>query len=297
MSSSTPSSHDPVGDSEYSESDMSDYSDEEEVKVEEEKPPTYPWPDGPPSSFDQVEGLVKGRYRLIDLIPKPWLDALGVDHVSSLLTHVQRGLVDSLKRDTVYPQPSDYFAALAMPPEEVRVVILGQNPYHGPRQAHGLAFSDNSGKMAPSLRNMCEVIRKNGYSCPSAEGERKDGRPRGNLSHWVDQGVLLLNSSLTVIRGNASSHMDIGWQAFTDQIISYLARSKPLKAFCLWGGPAQEKKRLISGSQKHLILTTSHPSPLSWTRGFRDCTHFREVNDFLEGHGRSHVDWNISYEK
>lgn len=305
----------PEGVSDYSESDVSDYSSADEggaaagddgagcasgggasgggAAVETVTPPTFPDVCKSGDVAAQVEGLVRGHYRLLDLVPRAWVDALGIDLVDALLSHVQRGLVESLKSGaTVYPPPAHIFACLAMPPEDVRVVILGQNPYHGPGQAHGLAFSDNSGKVAPSLRNICEVIRRNGFKCN--EDARTDGLPRGNLSRWVSQGVLLLNASLTVVRGDANSHMDLGWQAFTDEVIAHLARTKPLKAFCLWGSPAQAKKRLIvGGSLKHLVLTTSHPSPLSWTRGFRDCTHFREVNDFLGRHGRPAVDWSI----
>ncbi len=289
------------GASSYDPSEPSDYSsDEDDVFdiVEGPKPPKYPFsdPSKPPSREDQLAGLIAGDYRLLDLVPPAWVDAIGVETLDMLLATVQGPLVASLKRDTVYPDPIHYFRVLDVDPTQARVVILGQNPYHGPNQAHGLSFSDNSGDFAPSLNNMVKVIRANGYTCNPSR--RTDGKPKGNLDHWFHQGVFLLNTGLTVIKGESSSHMDIGWQEVTDAIISILASTGPPKVFCLWGKPAQRKAKLIESKAKkaklkHLILMTSHPSPFSFHRGFHECTHFADANAFLKDQGLDPIDWNV----
>jgi len=289
------------GASSYDPSEPSDYSsDEDDVMeiMEGPKRPTYPFDAAKiPSRGEQLERLIGGDYRLIDLVPRAWVDAIGLETLDMLLSSVQGPLVASLKRDTVYPDPVNYFRVLDLDPAQARVVILGQNPYHGPNQAHGLAFSDASGAFAPSLNNMVKVIRANGYACNP--DKRSDGKPKGNLDHWFRQGVFLLNTGLTVIKGEGSSHMDLGWQEVTDAIISVLAASGPPKVFCLWGKPAQRKANLIESKAKkaklkHLILMTSHPSPLSFHRGFHECTHFADTNKFLRDQGLDAIDWDFS---
>ena len=166
---------------------------------------------------------------------------------------------------------------------DVKVVILGQDPYHGEGQAHGLAFSVNQGvPIPPSLRNIYKELSSDlGLDIP----------PHGNLSSWTQQGVLLLNTVLTVRKDHANSHKGIGWESFTDSVISVLGnRAEPL-VFMLWGKPAQKKLPLIK--PHHLVLQAAHPSPLSASRGFLGCKHFSAANEFLQNNGISPIDWLI----
>lgn len=188
--------------------------------------------------------------------------------------------------------PHSVFHALHLtPPDTVQVVILGQDPYHGTGvvggveipQAHGLAFSVPDGvKVPPSLRNIFKEI--------AAEYGGEPVRGSGNLEGWARQGVLLLNTVLTVEQGNAASHAKRGWEAVTDCLIHALAMSRPNLVFMLWGSHAQAKRTLLEG-QTHCVLEAPHPSPLSAHRGFLGCGHFRQANDWLERHGRSGIDW------
>jgi len=192
--------------------------------------------------------------------------------------------------------PHAVFHALHLtPPEAVQVVILGQDPYHGTGvvggqeipQAHGLAFSVPDGiKVPPSLRNIFKEI--------AAEYRDELGgetvRTSGNLEGWARQGVLLLNTVLTVEQANAASHAKRGWEAVTDCLIHGLAMSRPNLVFMLWGSHAQAKRALLAG-QTHCVLEAPHPSPLSAHRGFLGCGHFRQANDWLARHGRPGIDW------
>lgn len=185
----------------------------------------------------------------------------------------------------IYPDKNNIFNALRLTPyEEVKVVILGQDPYHGPGQAHGLSFSVQPGvKTPPSLLNMYKELRDDlGCFIPN----------NGYLVSWAKQGVLLLNTVLTVREGEANSHRKKGWENFTDEVICKLnERDKPV-IFLLWGNNAKEKMKLIT-NPKHFILTTVHPSPLSATRGFMGCKHFSKTNDILRGLGEKEIDWQI----
>ncbi len=185
----------------------------------------------------------------------------------------------------IYPDKNNIFNALRLTPyEEVKVVILGQDPYHGPGQAHGLSFSVQPGvKTPPSLLNMYKELRDDlGCFIPN----------NGYLVSWAKQGVLLLNTVLTVRDGEANSHRKKGWENFTDEVICKLnERDKPV-IFLLWGNNAKEKMKLIT-NPKHFILTTVHPSPLSATRGFMGCKHFSKTNDILRGLGEKEIDWQI----
>ena len=165
------------------------------------------------------------------------------------------------------------------------MVIIGQDPYHGPNQAHGLSFSVPHGiKPPPSLRNIFKELHRDlGTANPS----------HGNLEHWANQGVLLLNSVLTVEKDKPGSHASIGWQAFTDHIISQINQHAKPTVFMLWGAAAKKKKALITKS-KHLVLTASHPSPLSAYRGFLGCYHFSECNLWLQSQNRQPIDWVLS---
>lgn len=185
----------------------------------------------------------------------------------------------------IYPEDGQVFSAFEMTPlENVRVVILGQDPYHGPGQAHGLAFSVLSGvRVPPSLKNIFKEIR-NDIGC--------DIPPDGCLDAWARRGVLLLNSVLTVESGEPASHAGVGWEEFTDQVVNILNdRSKGL-VFLLWGAYAQKKGRYIN-RDKHLVLGTSHPSPLSAHRGFLGCRHFSKTNAWMTGRASEPIDWSL----
>jgi uracil-DNA glycosylase len=186
---------------------------------------------------------------------------------------------------TIYPPPRRIFAALdATPFDQVKVVILGQDPYHGPNQAHGLCFSVLPGvPPPPSLLNIF------------AEIERDLHIPRpdhGCLLPWARQGVLLLNAVLTVERGRAGSHQGKGWEGFTDAIVDHLNRERENLVFLLWGSPAQAKGRLVD-ARRHRVLKAPHPSPLSAHRGFIGCGHFSLANQWLIAHGQQPVDWRL----
>lgn len=186
--------------------------------------------------------------------------------------------------DQVYPPASLRYRALAQDPELLRVVILGQDPYHGPGQAMGLAFSVPDGqRVPPSLVNIYKEIE--------LEGGRKAAGRSGDLSPWAAQGVLLLNTALSVHAGQAGSHHGWGWEAFTDGIIGELARRRTGLVFLLWGKPAQSKRALIPEGNGHLVLQAPHPSPLSAYRGFLGCGHFAAANDFLEHSGKPAIEW------
>ncbi|MCX7512732.1 uracil-DNA glycosylase [Frateuria sp. STR12] len=185
----------------------------------------------------------------------------------------------------LYPPGPDIFNAFAHTPfDKVRVVILGQDPYHGPGQAHGLCFSVRSGvRVPPSLANIF------------AEIERDLGLPRpdhGCLTPWADQGVLLLNSVMTVEQGHAGAHQNKGWEGFTDAAIEALDREREGLVFLLWGAYAQRKGRLVDPS-RHLVLSSVHPSPLSAHRGFIGNGHFSAANRYLESRGQAPIDWSL----
>jgi uracil-DNA glycosylase len=190
-------------------------------------------------------------------------------------------------RATVYPAESDVYSALKLTPlENVRVVILGQDPYHGPRQAHGLCFSVQRGvAIPPSLRNIFQELRDDlGVPLPK----------HGNLEHWAKQGVLLLNATLTVRAGEAGSHQKRGWETFTDRIIEILGdRNDPL-VFVLWGAYARSKKRLID--PRHTVIESAHPSPLSAHNGFFGSRPFSKINEALTSSGSPPIEWSLPVE-
>lgn len=194
-------------------------------------------------------------------------------------------LAEEYKTKTIYPDKNNIFNALKLTPyEEVKVVILGQDPYHGPGQAHGLSFSVQPGiQTPPSLQNMYKELRDD-LNCFIPNN--------GYLVPWAKQGVLLLNTVLTVEGGKANSHRKKGWETFTDEVIRKLnERDKPI-IFLLWGNNAKEKMSLIT-NPKHFILTSVHPSPLSATRGFMGCKHFSKTNEILKVLGEKEIDWQI----
>ncbi len=184
---------------------------------------------------------------------------------------------------TIYPPAAQIFNAFDLCPfDNTKVVILGQDPYHGPNQAHGLCFSVNKGiKMPPSLVNIYKELHTDvGIDIPD----------HGNLEHWARQGVLLLNATLTVVAHNAGSHQKQGWEQFTDAVIKTVAEQSEHVVFLLWGAYAQKKAQLID-SDKHLVLRSVHPSPLSAHRGFFGTKHFSKANDYLIANGKEAIRW------
>lgn len=199
-------------------------------------------------------------------------------------------IADHLKTEkgqgkTIFPPGSLIFHAFdATPFRQVKVVILGQDPYHGPGQAHGLSFSVQKGvPPPPSLVNIYKELHEDvGIPIPQ----------HGHLEKWARQGVLLLNASLTVRAGEPMSHSKIGWHLFTDTVITTVSAEREHVVFMLWGKFAQEKKALIDG-RKHLVLTSAHPSPLSAKNGFFGNHHFSKANDYLAKHGLDPIDWAL----
>ena len=185
----------------------------------------------------------------------------------------------------IYPQSSNWFAAFDSTPfDQVKVVILGQDPYHGPGQAHGLCFSVQPGvAIPPSLRNIYQELNQDlNVAAPG----------HGGLSGWAEQGVLLLNATLTVEQGNAGAHQGKGWEQFTDKAIQALNEQREGVVFLLWGSYAQKKGAFIDAS-KHKVLKAPHPSPLSAHRGFLGCRHFSKANRYLEDAGKTPIDWQV----
>lgn len=186
----------------------------------------------------------------------------------------------------IYPSADNVFKAFDLTPlDKVKVVILGQDPYHGPHQAHGLAFSVNEGiAFPPSLQNIFKELETDieDFQIPM----------HGDLTPWAEQGVFLLNTVLTVQKGLANSHADWGWEQFTDEVIATLNNQREHIVFMLWGAHAQKKGRVID-KQKHLVLTSPHPSPLSAYRGFFGSRHFSKANQYLLEHGLEPIDWQL----
>jgi uracil-DNA glycosylase len=220
-------------------------------------------------------------------------DALETPQMRELATFLR---TEKAAGKTIYPPGSQIFAALDTTPfDAVKVVILGQDPYHGPGQAHGLCFSVGPGVATPpSLQNIFKEISRDLAACRTLPG-RPLSLPRpqhGNLTAWARQGVLLLNAVLTVERGRPGSHQGMGWEGFTDTCIEALASEREGLVFLLWGSHAQAKGRLID-ARRHLILKAPHPSPLSAHRGFLGCGHFSKTNRYLQDSGRTPIDWTL----
>ncbi len=187
----------------------------------------------------------------------------------------------------IYPAKPQYFLAFSLTPfHQVKVVILGQDPYHGPDQAHGLCFSVKKGvRLPPSLVNIYQELKADiGI----------DNKNHGDLTSWAKQGVLLLNSVLTVERGLAASHRNRGWEKLTDRVIELLNEREQPMVFVLWGSYAQKKADFVN-TEKHLVLKSPHPSPLSAHRGFFGCRHFSKANDFLIENTMVPIDWETSF--
>ena len=215
-----------------------------------------------------------------------WKAALGTEFDSEYMLALRAFLLEEKKRGkVVYPPGPQIFNAFNTTPfDKVKVVILGQDPYHGPGQAHGLSFSVPAGvPPPPSLQNIFKEIHRDlGIDMPRT----------GCLVPWAEQGVLLLNAVLTVEQRQAASHQGKGWERFTDAAIDHLNRERQGLVFMLWGSYAQRKGNLID-RKRHLVLTAPHPSPLSAHRGFIGCGHFSSANDWLVQQGKAPIDWRL----
>ena len=219
-------------------------------------------------------------------IGNSWDNLLAEEFSKDYYQNLRKTLATEYKTRTIYPAMKNIFNALKYTSyEDVKVVILGQDPYHGPNQAHGLCFSVQKGiQKPPSLKNMFKELENDmGIKAPT----------HGCLTDWTKQGVLLLNTVLTVREGEPNSHKKIGWTIFTDKIIELLNNRDDPVIFVLWGKNAIDKLPLITNS-KHYVLTATHPSPLSASRGFLGCRHYSKINNILTSIGKVPIDWKIS---
>ena len=215
-----------------------------------------------------------------------WLARLAPEFEQTYMQDLRAFLqVEKQAGKRIFPSGKEFFNAFAHAPlDKVKVVILGQDPYHGEGQAHGLCFSVKPGvAVPPSLKNIYKEIHAElGLPIPN----------HGHLTAWADQGVLLLNSVLSVECARAASHQGKGWETFTDRVIDVVNREREGVVFMLWGSYAQRKGALID-SQRHCVLKAPHPSPLSAHRGFFGCGHFRMANEYLQGRGEIPIDWGL----
>lgn len=215
-----------------------------------------------------------------------WLQQLSQEFEQSYMQALKQFLLNEKSMGvTVYPAPKQFFNAFELTPfEQVKVVILGQDPYHGPGQAHGLSFSvPHRVSPPPSLKNIYRELADDvGFHIPQ----------HGCLESWAQQGVLLLNSVLSVRQGQAGAHQGQGWERFTDQVIERLNSQRDGLVFMLWGAYAQKKGAFID-KNRHLVLSAPHPSPLSAHRGFLGCRHFSQANHFLESQGVTPIHWQL----
>lgn len=216
-------------------------------------------------------------------LEESWKLALAEEFQQSYFEALSSRVREAYLHGPVYPPPKLLFHALELCPlNEVKVVILGQDPYHGPGQAHGLSFSvPEDVTPPPSLRNIYKEIHDDlGTPIPKS----------GNLEHWAKQGVLLLNATLTVEKAKAGSHQGLGWEQFTDAVIKTVSDKREHVVFLLWGNFARSKANLID-SNKHLVLEAPHPSPFSAHSGFFGSKHFSKTNDYLKNHGLTPIKW------
>lgn len=218
-------------------------------------------------------------------LEKTWLSVLATEFSKPYFLALKNFLIEEKKRATIYPSGAEIFNAFNLTPfDKVQVVIIGQDPYHGPNQAHGLSFSVKKGVHPPSLVNIFKELQ-NDVGC--------DYPKNGDLSKWAKQGVLLLNATLTVRKNKAGSHQNKGWEQFTDEVIKKLSNNKEKVVFLLWGGFAKKKAKLID-EKKHLILTSGHPSPLSANRGYWfGNKHFSKANKYLIDNNLKAINWQI----
>lgn len=218
-------------------------------------------------------------------LEESWKNLLQKEFESSYFIRLKEFLVEEKKKYTIYPPGAQIFSAFNyVPVDEVKVVILGQDPYHGAEQAHGLCFSVSDGvKAPPSLVNIFKELKSDlNIEIPS----------HGNLTQWARQGVLLLNATLTVRANAAGSHQGKGWEEFTNSVIKGLSNKQIGIVFLLWGRYAQAKANLIDDT-KHLVLMAAHPSPFSAYNGFFGCRHFSKTNAYLQKQGKAPINWDL----
>lgn len=218
-------------------------------------------------------------------LPESWLSVLAPEFQAPYMAALRAFLVQEKRQHAVYPPGKEIFNAFWLTPfDQVRVVVLGQDPYIFPGQAHGLCFSVRRGvRPPPSLENVFRELSTDlGVARPG----------HGDLTHWAEQGVLLLNTALTVRHRQPNSHRGQGWETFTDRVISLLNAEREGLVFVLWGSAAKAKASMIDG-RKHRILRASHPSPRSADRGFFGCKHFSQINDHLTARGEAPIDWAL----
>jgi uracil-DNA glycosylase len=223
---------------------------------------------------------------LSDRLPEDWKKELRTALMSPWFLELERFVEEERRSATVFPSDEDLFSAFRLTPyQDVKVLLLGQDPYHGPGQAHGLAFSVQPGvPPPPSLVNIFKEL----------ESDLKVPRPKdGSLIPWARQGVLLLNAVLTVRQGEPNSHAGHGWEDFTDEVIRAVSAKPEPVVFVLWGRYAQKKKKLID-ARRHVVMEGAHPSPLSANNGFFGSRPFSHINAALQAKGRGLVDWRLS---
>lgn len=222
---------------------------------------------------------------LAEILSESWFHELKEEFDLEYMQRLKSFLNEEIKHYKIYPSHTDTFNAFKFCPlDKTKVVILGQDPYHGAKQAHGLCFSVQSGiQKPPSLQNIFKELNRD-LNLPIPN--------EGDLSSWARQGVFLLNTVLSVRDGQANSHAGQGWERFTDKVIQILNSKQEGLVFMLWGNPAKRKKEMID-QKKHLVLESVHPSPLSAHRGFIGCGHFSKANQYLESQGKSPIDWAL----
>jgi len=220
------------------------------------------------------------------VIEDSWYQLLEEEFNKDYFTQLRNRIREAYLKHQIYPEPNNIFSAFnSTPVKKVKVVIIGQDPYHGPNQAHGLSFSVKEGvKIPPSLVNIFKELSDDlNIQSPTS----------GYLKKWAEQGVLLLNSVLTVEAGRANSHKSWGWEIFTEAVIDIISKELDNIVFILWGRQAQQKEELID-SDRHLILKSVHPSPLSAYNGFYGCKHFSKTNIYLTQKGKNQIDWSLT---
>ncbi len=220
-----------------------------------------------------------------NLTDPSWRELLKEEFLSPYFIKLEKDLEKAYAQELVYPSVENIFSALNLTPfSKIKAVIIGQDPYHGPNQAHGLSFSVKDGiRIPPSLVNIFKELNSDLNISPSSDG---------NLEAWAKQGVLLLNNQLTVLSGLPMSHKDIGWNEFTDKIIELINERLENVVFILWGSPAHKKAKALD-LKKHFVIKSVHPSPLSSYRGFFGSKPFSQTNNFLESKNIEPINWNI----
>jgi uracil-DNA glycosylase len=219
-------------------------------------------------------------------INQEWLNFFSRERSKQYYQNLQKFLLEEKsKGKIIFPKQDDWLNTLSLSPSNINVIILGQDPYHGENQAHGFSFSVKEGvRLPPSLKNIFKEI--------SQEFDITMSQNNGNLTPWVEQGVMLLNTVLTVEKSKPRSHKNKGWEVFTDEIILEISQKYSEKVFLLWGNDAIRKSNLID-KNKHLILTSPHPSPFSAHKGFLGNNHFTLANNYLLSKGKKSINWQI----